>query len=383
MGSENSGTSARLTLCLIADDEVIDRFPAAIRYLQIGLLDESVDAILVLPDCSRAESLVAGPSAAVTYCRRRWPLDRFTSPRVTREIREHLAAKGSAAGSAIVVHSLSITAAPLAQDIASGLGSEFVSNVASSAFRHQPRIIQSLDRASALVVPAAGLRDVIQLTPLVSKRVELIRPSVAIDPAIAAFQTADHVPSIVFAGALTLDCGADVLIRAAARVIQEGDRVLVIISGKGPAELALRHLVISLKMVEHVTFTGRLDHLHAALDAADIFCVPRAIGTFREEPIHAMAAGLAIIAAQGVYCDGLVHQENAILIPNADETELAAAIRRLCHRRDEARRLAANAREAAARLYSVSRMVSEFVRLYRQLTVRHQTIQIGASPSSH
>lgn len=382
MGSENSATSARLTLCLVADDEVIDRFPAAIRYLQIGLLDESVDAILVLPDCTRSETLVAGPSAAVSYSRRRWPLDRFTSPRVTREIRELLAAKGSAVGNAIVVHSLSITAAPLAQHIASELGSEFVSNVASSAFRNEPRLLQALDRASTLIVPAAGLRDVIQLTPLISKRVELIHPSVAIDSEIAAFQAADQVPSIVFAGALTMDCGADVLIRAAARVVQEGDRVLVIISGKGPAELALRHLVNSLKMVEHVTFTGRLDHLHAALDAADIFCVPRAIGTFREEPIHAMAAGLAIIAARGSYCDGLVHHQNAILISNADETELAGAIRHLCHRRDEARRLAANARETAANMYSVARMVSEFVRLYRQLTVRHQTIQIGAAPAA-
>src|SRR5690606_22985199 len=62
-----SGQNAAITVCLVADDEVIDRFPGLVRFLQVGLIDEPVEFVLVAPDVERTDLIVTGSTRVVRY----------------------------------------------------------------------------------------------------------------------------------------------------------------------------------------------------------------------------------------------------------------------------------------------------------------------------
>jgi glycosyltransferase involved in cell wall biosynthesis len=139
--------------------------------------------------------------------------------------------------------------------------------------------------------------------------------------------------------------------------------------------------VESLDIQAAVTFTGRLEHWQTVLEAADIFCLPRAGATFREEPIHALAAGLAVVAADDSLYDGFIDGTTALLFPPGDEVGIADRICRLLDNPELSARLAAAAQAHARANYSVARMVADHVRLYRQLETRSRTLTLAGSRS--
>ncbi|HWL94163.1 MAG TPA: glycosyltransferase [Phycisphaerae bacterium] len=369
----------RYTLCLVADEGAVERFADSLRFLQIGLIDEPVDVILVLPDTSRPERVVAGATLLVPYRVRRWPFDVWTAHRTADAIRRLVA--GLPARQPMVVHSASIAAAPLAARLAEELGAAFFANVASVAFPSDSTVMAALDRATVLILPASQMRDAIQRTRLGSKSVEVIRPGVATEKSAGAFGDAGQVPTVVFAGSLAPDGGADVFLRGFAKAVQARPDVLGLVAGKGSAESDLRKLAGSLKIRESVTFTGRLEHLRTAMMASDIFCAPRRTTMFREEPIYAMAGGLAMIVADGLFCDGLADQQNSAFIQDGNEAQLAEEIGRLLDAPEHARRLGAAALATAETQYGVSRMVEEYARAYRQHVYRERTLPMAEIPS--
>ncbi len=360
----------------MADEEVIERFPGTVRFLQIGMIDEGADVILIAPEATRVESIVAVSTSVLSYRRRRWPFDSFTPGVVARELRALLDERPR--DQPIIFHSLSITAAPLTVHLASAFGAEFVANVASTGFEHDWHVRHGLDRAATLIVPAAGLRDALLKTPLASKTIELVHPGVMPTDEPAAFRDSRTVPSIVFAGSLGPLGGADVFLRAIDRVARSQSRLLALVCGKGDAESDLRRFVQARSLTEIVTFTGRLEKLHTALSAADVFCAPRALPVFREEPLHAMSTGLAVIAADRLHCDGLVDRENAILIHGGDDAELARELERLLGDPETGRRLGAAAQATARSRYSIATMVSEYARVYHERLIQRRTIPIAA-----
>ncbi len=347
------------------------------RYLQIGLVDEPADVMLVLPESGRAATLIAGPTTLLTYRRRRWPLDALVPREVINALHRRLDPIGR--DRTLIVHALSVSGAPLAARVAQEFGCEFIVNVATSLVQHDSQAGRAMDRAAYLVVPATGIRDALQRTPLAARNIELVRPGVAPLEAAAAFDDRTIHPSLVFSGPLTAGGGADVLLRAVSRVLKDHPHLLVFIVGRGPLESELRRIAEVLRISSNVIFTGRLEQLRTALNSADIFCVPKRLNVFREEPIHAMAAGLTIIAAEGTFCDGLVDHVNCILVPNGDEVQLANQIGRVLSNPEEVRPLVKEAHQQAKTMYPVSKMVNNYLRLYQTLVYRRSTLTIPAA----
>src|SRR5439155_410215 len=159
-------------------------FAGTIRYLQVGLAGEAVDAIMVLPDHRQTAALTSGPFAVVNYARPSWLFAR----RAWRQVVEGVKAK-------------------------------------IDALRHDgPVVVHALD-------------------------------------------------------------------------------LTVFMVGKGPAEAQWRRTADSLDMRAAVIFTGNIDNWRNALTGADIFCVPHAPAEIREEPLQALADGLAVVAANGSVYD--------------------------------------------------------------------------------
>jgi len=375
MAATDPETLNRIVLCLVADEQVIDRFPAAVRYLQVGLIDEPINVILVVPDHPRAASLVSGPTTVIRHRPMPWALRHWAPLGVIAEVLRRIETIEQSA--TVIVHCLALSAAPLAAAIAEAVDSEFILNVASTAVLEDRRLMQWLDHASEIITPSEDIHRAIAASPLASKPADIVPLGVRSDSAPAAFSQPNNDPVLLFAGSLTEDAGVDALLRAVKQTLRTRPNLRLFILGRGPAETSLRRLVGALDISSSVTFTGRIEHMRAAMRASDIFCVPQALRVFREEPIHALASGMAVVAAEGVCCDGLVHRQTALLFPDGDEHEMADRFDRLLTDPEASRVMAATGQAYARSHHSVSRMVADYVRIYRKLAGRRDSLPMA------
>lgn len=366
--------SKRLILCLVADWEAIDRFPTALRYLQIGLIDEPIDTILVVPERGRTAGLQGGPATVIPHQEMPWPLGRWERAGVARCVRQKIATLPRNAP--VVVHALTVSGAALAAEIANQTNGDMLVTVCSPADLGDAGALRSCEEAAVIIAPTQAIQRAIKSSPLARKSVQHVRVGVVAAFSPAAFNDPQRSPSIVFAGCLSADCGVELFLRAAKLVLSRHPNLLVFVVGKGSAEGSLRRLADSLEMNPAVTFTGRLDQWRLALESADIFCLPAGTPGFREEPVHAMAAGLALVAPTDPLFDGLAEGETALLFPPDDQVAMAGQISRLLEDHGLARRLAASGQAYARSQHSVSCFVSEHVRIYQELASRRTSLPV-------
>jgi glycosyltransferase involved in cell wall biosynthesis len=143
------------------------------------------------------------------------------------------------------------------------------------------------------------------------------------------------------------------------------------IAGDGPDRAALEAQTAKLGLADRVRFLGHRRDVPALLAAADLFVLPSLYEGLPLSVLEAMAAGVPVVATAIGGTDEVVRDgETGTLVPPADPLALAAAITRTLADRDQAKRLAAGAREFVAREYSVQSMVGAVSRLYDSLLTR-------------
>jgi glycosyltransferase involved in cell wall biosynthesis len=372
-----TGTSGPITICLVADEEVIERFPGLVRYLQIGLLDEPVEFVLVAPDHDRAEQLVAGSTKLVRYGRSAAIFRRFWQRGIVSDARNALMKVNRS--NAVIVHSLSLSSAPLAAQIAQAATADLIVNITSRSALQDPHLSRYLGQAKELIAPARVIADTIRRSPLENKSVETVPFGLAAADAAAAFRVPDQAPALIAAGPLEAESGYDVLLRALGQVVRIRPDTVAFVIGKGNAESDLRALAKSLGLTPSVTFTGRLQGIRSAFNAADIFCIPKAMPDFREEPLLALAAGMLLITAEHELFDGLADRQNARIVASDDVTALADAILDAIKNPETARRTAEAGLKYIRTHHTISGMVARYQAIYERIAAPTRTFRIGSA----
>jgi glycosyltransferase involved in cell wall biosynthesis len=143
----------------------------------------------------------------------------------------------------------------------------------------------------------------------------------------------------------------------AARLVPEADFVIV---GGGELQPELERLAEGT----NVRLTGPRRDIPDVLASLDVFAFPSRFEGLCLAVIEAQAAGVPVVATPvGGIRETVIDGETGLLVPVGDPEALGERIRFLLEHRDEAERLAANARAAAER-FSLERMVIETIRLY-------------------
>ena len=111
-----------------------------------------------------------------------------------------------------------------------------------------------------------------------------------------ALRRADLLPgeiTVLYAGRLTREKGADLLAKAFLQARERDPRLHLALAGGGPEEHLLR-----ARLGEHATFLGWLegDALAAAYASADIFLFASRTDTFGQVLLEAQASGLPVVA---------------------------------------------------------------------------------------
>ena len=167
-------------------------------------------------------------------------------------------------------------------------------------------------------------------------------------------------PLVVYAGRISFEKRIDVFADSVSRL---ANRARFAVVGEGPAMTWLKERLASTPTV----FTGFLegDELSAAYASGDVFAFPSDTETLGFAAIEAMAAGVAVVAADAGGIPHIVeHERTGLLVKAGDGAAMAAGIERLLGD-DELRRQLATAGRREAQRWSWDAAARALVSHYR------------------
>jgi len=180
----------------------------------------------------------------------------------------------------------------------------------------------------------------------------------------------DTAPVVVSVGHITSVKGADVLLEATPRILEEVPEAKVLLVGGGPEaeEAALRRRVQELGLEGCFVFAGHRSDVPDMLEASDVFALSSRSEGQPNALIEAMAMGLACVSTSVGGVPEIVNDgEEALLVPSEDPDALGGACARVLRSPDLRQRLAAAARARVRREHDVTTMVGRYEDLYEGL----------------
>ena len=206
-----------------------------------------------------------------------------------------------------------------------------------------------------------------------ARKIQVIHNCVSAVPECVAHNPIERTgrPVVLTVARLDEQKGHRYLLEAAAR-IPEAQFVL---AGDGPLRPSLEAQARSLGVEGRVKFLGYRNDIADLLVDCDIFVLPSLYEGLPLSILEAMSAGKPVIATQiGGTDEAVIAGETGLLVPPADSTALAAAIRSLLTDRPLAQHLASAGRARVEQEFSEARMVQQVIDVYNELLAQHEVV---------
>jgi len=164
--------------------------------------------------------------------------------------------------------------------------------------------------------------------------------------------------------------GHELLIRAFQQLLPEYPHARLLLVGKGEARARLETLVSDLGLAREVLFAGYRDaDLPAVLQALDAFAL---MGAGSDEScraaLEAMAAGRPVVGRRvGALPETVVHGVTGLLVDDDRPESVAAALRVLVARPEQAAAMGRAGRERARTLFGSDAHAAQVERVYRRI----------------
>jgi len=178
-------------------------------------------------------------------------------------------------------------------------------------------------------------------------------------------------PVVACAAQLVPNKGADVLLRAFAKVVKQIPEGRLLLAGTGPEQGRLRKLIGDLDLSSSVSMLGYLsrEEMELYFAAAWVQVVPsRWAEPFGLVAAEAMMRGTAVVAsATGGLVEIVRDGQTGFLVPPGDIDALTEALLHLLRDRELAERMGGIGREVALAHFSQAICVDRFIQLYQTL----------------
>ena len=367
MPEEAQSRSAPIHAVLCIDRDALIGSRGVLRHLLVGLVDQAIQ-LRVVSDDARVDTLLPGPVQAVLHQSIVWPFARRRIETVVGEL---------AATEPTVVHAIGGGSYRVADAIARAFDADLILQVLSLADCDAVERRSGTPAACLLAASqplAAVLTDRLAID---ADRVHLVRPGILASSETNCFADPQRLPTVLTTSPLRRGSGVERLVEAVAILKKREHNLLLFLLGKGAREGAIRRLIRDRKLSSCVTLSRPAGNLSEAIHSADIFVLPAAPSSVSANSLHAMGAGVAIVACGEGICDHLHDGETAVVCENATPATLADCIERLIADTDEARRLAGVGRDYVKQHHAVSTMAEATADAYGRLALAHATFSIG------
>jgi len=141
-------------------------------------------------------------------------------------------------------------------------------------------------------------------------------------------------------------------------------RMRLVLVGDGPLRAECAEVVAAAGLADRVWMPGERDDVADMLRLLDVFVLPSIAEGISNTILEAMATGLPVVATRVGGNPELVDERTGILVPRSDPDAMADALASYC---EDPQKTACHGRAARKRIedeFSLTRMVSEYARVY-------------------
>jgi L-malate glycosyltransferase len=157
-------------------------------------------------------------------------------------------------------------------------------------------------------------------------------------------------------------------LRTVARVAAQRPDVRLLIVGEGPQLHAIQEQMVQQQLSDRVRLLGLRTDVPRLLAAADVFLLTSTSEGIPLTVLEAMAAGVPVVStAVGGVGEIIADGVTGLLAPPGDDAALADAVGRLAAQPDFRREMSRRGRERVETLFSETRMLDSYDRLYREM----------------
>jgi glycosyltransferase involved in cell wall biosynthesis len=355
--STTASTEKRFRVALIASQHTVSQYPIFLEHLLAGLVEKSINVVLVCPPDSNVDSIVSPAVKVIRHPAIKLPLLGHQNKRILIDRLSKFEPS--------LLHCLCQSQAPLARYLSRHLELPYVLTVNSLPKRWNQFTI-SAKRCAKIIAPAKSIADnLLETYPRFSERIKQINPGTFSKKKPSCFSDQSQLASMIVANPLQDAGDLENFCRAARHLVLDGYEFMIVVIGTGRSETQLRKSLDEFGLSQIVIIAPRLEPWHSVLAAGDIFVQPKATDAFNPLLLEAMSVGAAVAGCQGGVDDLLIDGENCILFDPDDEVSIYESLQKLFNSRELAQKLATGAQENLRENYSVSAMVSNIVDVYQ------------------
>ncbi len=166
-------------------------------------------------------------------------------------------------------------------------------------------------------------------------------------------------------GRLSAEKGFDLLIRAVARLVQNGRGIGLVIAGDGPEASSLKRLIADLQLADRVQLVGFQAELIPFYEAIDVFALSSRREGLPNVLLEAMALETPVVSTRVAGVPSLIEDGvNGLLTSIEDVDGLAATIARVLDDEEFGRRLAKAARDTVVSRFSFAKRMAKIAAIY-------------------
>lgn len=172
---------------------------------------------------------------------------------------------------------------------------------------------------------------------------------------------------VVWAGAIRKDCGLEVLIEAAARLVSKECDLQIALIGQGPATRRYWREIVRQGVAGCFSMVAEPRVWDQAMRGADVCVVPMSQRDLSLAPLLAMACGRIVIASRDQTAEWFIEDENCLQFTPGSAVELAYHLTRAAVAHPNVLAVARGAAAYAREHHAVTRLAGDLAELYHGL----------------
>lgn len=354
-----NGKKKSIRVALIASEHTIWEYSLFLERLLVGLADESIPVALICPPDFNPGTVFTGITEVINY-----PI--FDFPLVER-LNIRLLTERLSKFEPTILHCLCESMASLTRKLAQQLDLPYVLRV-NSLQKRWSHLSISTDYCHRIIVPAGSIAEnMSNIHPRFADRIEHINTGTFVAEKSRCFSDPTRLTTMVITDPFIRTDDFENLFNVFKHLLIDGYEFMVVIAGWDRTDRHLWKLMDALGLLKIVSIVPRRLPWRSILAAGDIFIRIRPNYAFDPMLLQAMSIGTVVAGCKGGVDDLIIEDKTAAVFDPNDEMSIMRTLQRLLDRRELARQIAENAQQYLRKNHSVSKMISDILRVYDEV----------------